>query len=312
MRPKIQPNESLRSYIERSIFLSFGHPEKIFSDASKFAMKNRNVRAIADYLGWGGCYGFNWLIHSHTSYPLKALFKSDIADFSYSGTKFELHNNFIENEERRPAFCPSCVKDDMKKYGFSYWRRIPEFINVCATHKITLVVDCPFCGVALSEHGAGRGFRSMWEGCNGRKFSEIDSISISEKDEIKAAMIYEEICLYEYCLPKLLVYDVILKRLVHEMTSSQLQHVSFGFYIDDLKKSSERLQRGKQYKHDGEGISLFIFDCIVLGFESFTDFIAEVRKFGYELHHIKKYMSICRDKTSAPSRYRIGGSRRLR
>ncbi len=137
MRPKILPNESLRSYIERSIFLSFGHPEKIFSDASKFAMKNRNVRAIADYLGWGGCYGFNWLIHSHTSYPLKALFKSDIADFSYSGTKFELHNNFIENEERRPAFCPSCVKDDMKKYGFSYWRRIPVAADAKLTHMLT-------------------------------------------------------------------------------------------------------------------------------------------------------------------------------
>ncbi|WP_222613940.1 hypothetical protein, partial [Pseudomonas syringae] len=137
-------------------------------------------------------------------------------------------------------------------------------------------------------------------------------VSISEKDEIKAATIYEEICLYEYCLPKLLVYDVILKRLVHEIASSQLQHASLGFYVDDLKKSSERLQSGKQYKHDGEGISLFIFDCIVLGYESFAEFVTEVRRFGYELHHITKYMSICRDKSSATSRYRIGGSRLLR
>ncbi|WP_141562231.1 hypothetical protein [Pseudomonas sp. ICMP 561] len=311
MRPKIQHNESLRSYVERCIFLSPpGGSEKTISDASQFKMTNKNVRAIAEYLGWSGCYGFNRLIHNHTIYPLKGLFNPDAADMSYSGDKFHLYKNFIENKERSPAFCLRCVKDDISELGFSYWRRLPDFIMVCAKHELKLLYDCPFCGVALSDHGAGRGFRSMWEGCQGRKFWELDATYSYVEGGLKPAIIFDDMCSFEFCVPKEFAYPVLLERLTRENLTAQKKGIYLNSHINDLHKSAARLAMDKQYKYDGEGISYFIFECIVLGFDSFADFVSEVCRLGHELPRVNDTMSTCREKSSVPIRYRVDGASR--
>ena len=54
-------------------------------------------------------------------------------------TKFAIHNTELKNN-RYLKYCPLCIKEDINKYGESYWRREHQITGVlfCKRHNITL------------------------------------------------------------------------------------------------------------------------------------------------------------------------------
>lgn len=63
---RIQPDESLRSYVERNLLLQLRNAGlDVFRTSSfrYYSRDNSQVISIAEILGWYGCYGFNKLVH---------------------------------------------------------------------------------------------------------------------------------------------------------------------------------------------------------------------------------------------------------
>lgn len=87
---RIQPDESLRSYVERNLFLQRDSPALEIFRTPEFRYcrwHSKQVIPIANMFGWHGCYGFNKLVHSHTNYPVHGVLKSN-SSFSYSASEF--------------------------------------------------------------------------------------------------------------------------------------------------------------------------------------------------------------------------------
>jgi len=69
---RIQRDETIRSFIERNIFiLGKGRFPKWYTSKR---LTSEDVRNVASLLGWHGCSGFNRLLHNHTCQPLFSLF----------------------------------------------------------------------------------------------------------------------------------------------------------------------------------------------------------------------------------------------
>lgn len=64
---RIQKEETLRSFLERNDLLNWGNPDMEFlSRISGAKIEFKQIKEIAEAIGWVGCYGFNRLLHNHT------------------------------------------------------------------------------------------------------------------------------------------------------------------------------------------------------------------------------------------------------
>ncbi|WP_161799287.1 TniQ family protein [Pseudomonas fildesensis] len=189
----IQPNESLRSFLERHIYLDSQAPSAIsLKQISRFYMRASAIRVIAAVIGSDNCYGFNRLLHDHTSYPQLALFRQ-ASQVGYSGSKYLSSTTRFETEDVRPAFCIACVKEDIESIGFAYWRRDHRYVNVCAKHNVVLLKKCPVCKKSIEIHDHGYGYSLLWKGCKGRHVYEFREIINSDAREQTYSKIHEEI-----------------------------------------------------------------------------------------------------------------------
>lgn len=131
---RIQPDESLRSFVERNLFLQrHTHAVEIFG-APEFRYRrwrNKQVITIAKLLGWDNCYGFNKLLHSHTDYTVHGVFKAKDGH-SYSANEFGLGFFCFDDFSKTRSYCPMCAKEDLCVRGYSYWRRNHPLVVVCA------------------------------------------------------------------------------------------------------------------------------------------------------------------------------------
>lgn len=193
MRLRIQRNETIRSYIERSIFIcGKGQFPKWYTSKR---LTTEDIRGVASLLGWHGCSGSNRVLHSHTYQPLHSVFKSS-QDMAYSGSKYIAE--FADYEpafQKHLTFCPECVKTDFATIGFSYWRRDPlESLTVCAIHNVILEDVCPNCDRPFTSQEHGRNV--MWDGCGGKYLNECTSRVNNDHAELKRSRLIDEI--YEY------------------------------------------------------------------------------------------------------------------
>jgi hypothetical protein len=159
---RIQKDESLRSYVERNLFV----PNTILDNdaAESFSCCNWNssqVKLVADLLGWHGCYGFNKLLHQHTAYSWKVVLKSRF-NYSYSGDAYLNTQENFDSLSKVRAYCPVCAKEDKQNLGYSYWRRIHPDVQVCAKHNVVLLTTCQFCNRPFAR--GGHTVSVMWSG----------------------------------------------------------------------------------------------------------------------------------------------------
>lgn len=68
---------------------------------------------------------------------------------------------FIKKEQ---WYCPSCVEEDRKSWGFSTWRHIHQVhgLDLCPEHEVPLVARCGFCATPYDQ---GTHFRLPGDAC---------------------------------------------------------------------------------------------------------------------------------------------------
>ncbi|MBP5068625.1 TniQ family protein [Pseudomonas chlororaphis] len=189
----IQPHESLRSFLERHFFLDSRSPESIsFKEISRYYMRGESITFIADVLGRSDTYGFNRLLHDHTSYSQVAVFP-DSNQNSYTRWRYQTCTTRFETESQHPGICIDCVKEDIDSLGFPYWRRDHRYVKVCAKHNTVLLRKCPVCGVDVSRHSLGYGHDLLWKGCKGRYIHQYESKKNHDEEQLLFARIFAEI-----------------------------------------------------------------------------------------------------------------------
>lgn len=268
---RIQPDESLRSYVERNIYLGLkSHELDILKGLYCVHWSGWVVKAIAELLGWHGCYGYNKLLHLHTSIPFSRVLKTE-RDLSYSGSSF-IYFDYIDSLTNKRSYCPLCVKEDIQRIGYSYWRRLHPFIKVCAKHDVKLLTCCQFCDKPFSRDGhLGR---VMWEGCAGRSLGEAKPTVNEDPRALRLAQFFEKICSIEHHLPvetasllfteklKTIDFSVLDQKLRQDIESVALEIVSAG------RKCSE-------YVVD-DGQTYALLELLSIVYESFAQFLNDL------------------------------------
>lgn len=268
---RIQPDESLRSYVERNLYLDLKNPElDILKGLYCVHWDGWVVNSIADLLGWRGCYGYNKLLHLHTSFPFSSVLKTK-RNLSYSGTSF-IYYQYIDSLTNTRSYCPLCVQEDIQRIGYSYWRRLHPLITVCAKHDVKLLTWCQFCDKPFSRDGHHG--RVMWEGCAGRSLGDAEPMVNEDPRALRLAQFFEKICSIEHHLPAetaLLLFteklksidcSVLDKKLRQDLNSIALEIESSGH-----KSSEYTVPSGRTYA---------LLELVSIVYGSFAQFLNDL------------------------------------
>ncbi len=189
---KIRKNESLRSYVERNLFVpNSGLENEKFQGLARSNWDSSQVKLIAEFLGWHGCRGFNKLLHRHTKYPWQSLLKSRF-NHSYSDHEYISERTIFDSVSALRSYCPVCAMEDKLKLGYSYWRRVLPEVKVCAKHNVILLTECQFCDKPFA--GSGHAGSVMWSGCSGRQLGEAQPVGNLDPAALRLAQFCDEFC----------------------------------------------------------------------------------------------------------------------
>jgi len=272
---QIQPDESLGSYVRRTLFLNrydanFGAFKFL---AARPGFTNSEINLIAESLGWPGCYGFNRLLHHHT--PMAAHFVIKYSqEAAYSGKAYgECRAHF---DVWDASFCPDCVREDLFKLGFSYWRRLLNpSITACHRHNTVLLDRCPFC--SKSFNCKGHSMDVMWTGCGGRHLGESISVPNQDHHALKRAKAFQGVCSSPHYVP----YEGTIRALYAK--TQFLLSFSSGERAVELQALSKALGARLEWieSDDSNDACRFaqlrykLIDIIATVYESVTDFLVD-------------------------------------
>ena len=268
---RIQPDESLRSYVERHIYLGLKSNELDILKGLHFVhWSGWVVKSIADLLGWHGCYGYNKLLHLHTSFPFSSVIKNK-RDLSYSGSSF-ISFNYIDSLTNTRSYCPLCVKEDILRIGYSYWRRLHHSLEVCAKHDVKLLTCCQFCDKPFSRDGhLGR---VMWEGCAGRSLGDAEPTVNEDPLALRLAQFFEKICSIEHHLPAetaSLLFTEKLKNfdcsVLDQELRQDIESIALKIESSDRKSSEYIVSGGRTYA---------LLELLSIVYESFSQFLDDL------------------------------------
>ncbi|WP_434119934.1 TniQ family protein [Pseudomonas fortuita] len=272
---QIQPDESLGSYVRRTLFLNKydEHFEAFKVLAGRPGFTNREIIQIAESLGWPGCYGFNRLLHHHT--PMASHFVIKYAqEASYSGKAYGVGGSRFDGWDA--SFCPDCVREDLYKLGFSYWRRLlSPSITACHKHNTVLLDRCPFCGKSFACRG--HSMDVMWTGCRGRHLREAISVPNEDHHALKRAKVFQSVCSSPYYIP----YEGTIRALYAK--AEFLLSCSTGERAAELqilsRRLGARLERIERHEPNDalrfEQLRYLLIDIIATVYESETDFLVD-------------------------------------
>ncbi|MFW9082210.1 TniQ family protein [Pseudomonas sp. P2757] len=268
---KIQREESIRSFIERSLFMSRGTSEKqIFHKLSSNRLRNDQLSIISGLQGWPGCYGFNRLLHCHTDYPIYALLKGP-HDLAYSDYSYARGDRFYDDD--LASFCPECVKEDLKNIGFSYWRRLHRWpYKVCVRHNIKLVNSCPFCGETFRRQEHSLDF--MWSGCGGKTIDRCIGVPNSDPSELKFSKDANDVCQFGFHIPAEKALETIIYRLEYISANDKQKFSDSVLLLDDARRrytQPSNMLNSDSYKF--QDYSYNFLSALSLGFESLDEFV---------------------------------------
>lgn len=238
---RIQPDESLRSFVERNLFIQ-RHTRSIeIFGAPKFRYRrwrNQQVISIANFLGWGSCYGFNKLLHSHTDYSVHGVLRTKDS-YSYSANEFENGSYCFDDFSRTRSYCPACAKEDHCKRGFSYWRRNHPLVGVCAKHNVNLLSNCQFCEKSFSAYG--HSLAVMWGGCAGRSLGDAAPTANKDPEALHLAQFFENLNALPHHLSAETAFHALKDKLAELVEGNNVQIISkerrtkFRLLRDDLR-----------------------------------------------------------------------------
>ncbi len=283
----------MRSFVERTLFIKGKQSsEEAFREFPKYGPVSTDILKITGLLGWPGCYGLNIMLHKHTDYPITAVFKN-IQDISYSEKEYLFWSRFFYSNRVLSGFCPICVDEDVKRLGFSFWRRAHcSDLKVCAEHNVTLVKRCPFCEKQFS-HG-GHDLEVMWKTCEGRHLKDCPATMNTDSLELKKSQIFTSILSSTHHLSEEAVLAV-LKEKIH--LDETFKHKIWNSVCDTSvgDEFARRLRIVRKCRSENclppTQSTNFIFQAIVETYETFAEFVSDVKAYGDELRPIESLWS---------------------
>lgn len=285
---RIQPEESLRSFIARNFYLNrYSTLIAELKKISNFAVAAYTIREIGKTMGWLGCYGFNRLLHNHTFYP-RVTFPHKDENLSYSEWQYISQGHDYELAKTPSKFCPECVRDDIASLGFSYWRREhhPD-ITVCAAHNVYLEEKCPFCLMPFSSKN--HDLDVMWKGCNGLHLSQTPSRRNHKSTELKKARFFRDIFSFDSVISREAVRLALTERASERRPHVREKLVSAKYlheFIDLLKD-----EFGDYWNISGRGFNNALYGCVLTLYGGFQDFLNHVKCYDYRPRKVESLWS---------------------
>ncbi|MDE3739410.1 TniQ family protein [Pseudomonas resinovorans] len=184
-----EPDETLDSYFSRNLIFSGGGNTNSLYKKMGFAVSNgdwtlHKLRRLSNFLGWDGIPGFRRLLVGHTGYVPSMWIEYDefkkSPEWLYRIRNYSKLNEYLRGPNNN--LCPDCVREDLSKFGFAYWRRSHQFfdVKVCNTHNTKLVSACPICESPFSNEHLYIGV--LWDRCNcGTSAHQYESEPNSDK-----------------------------------------------------------------------------------------------------------------------------------
>lgn len=287
MLAQIQPEESLYSFLARNIFLKLDGPALLnFERILNSRIGAKELRVISAALGWTGCYGFNRLLHEHTSYPRIGLIQHS-QDISYSGAYYLLDCHVHGSDWGIPAYCPVCVVEDIQEIGFSYWRRTFGNYNICAKHNLVMHSNCPFCGETFSTKN--HGLDVMWKGCAGRQISQSGSSLSWDVSDDRIYRFLNDAFKFNYaiCLESALTVMSCKRPIYSGVGNSSSELIS---QFDAVLKEALDEIRCRNVVNDGAFMYKhyhLVWCYAPLVYERFSDLVEDLQSSGVELRSVK-------------------------
>ncbi|AFK69479.1 hypothetical protein [Pseudomonas putida] len=287
----IQPHESLRSFIERHFYLAPRSPESIkLKEISRYYMRGQSIGIIADLLGMSDTYGFNRLLHEHTSYSQVGVFP-DFDQRSYTRKIYKDCYTRFETECQLAGICIDCVKEDFDSLGFPYWRRDHRYVEVCAKHNTILLRQCPVCGRDIRYHGQGYGHDLLWTGCKGRYIHHCESRKNTSKYKLTFAKIFAEIGESHFAVD----LESAIAQLAGKATKIAMERLITEEQLIAINWKLERFRgisdTSLDYRPDGR-YSQSIIEVIALLYGSFAALIYSLRDTDNILQSVDDLMRI--------------------
>jgi hypothetical protein len=270
---RIQPDESLRSYVERNLFLQLNNTDlDILKEPGLryFHWTSWQAAFIANVMGWHGCYGFNKLVHLHSDFPFRSVFKSR-GNLSYSGSEFIQRSYCFDSLADTRAYCPSCVNEDMRLLGYSYWRRIHPHVTVCAKHNVSLLSYCQFCAQPFSRDG--HAVQVMWGGCAGHNLGEAEPTANKDPLALRLAQFFERVCSLKYHVAAETALDVLVNKL--KDTGSDIFARGLRQDIEQLIAKVGLGKRPFFEFFDTEGRRYEMLELLAVVYDGFDDFLGD-------------------------------------
>lgn len=285
----IQPEETVRSFVERTLFIKGKHSsEEVFRKFPKNCVLREDIYLIAEMQGWNGCYGLNKMLHRHTNYPLKEVFKN-VQDISYSRGEYIGQSRCYDSNRTPSGFCPVCVAEDIERLEFSFWRRAHCCeLKVCAEHNVKLEKRCPFCGRQFCHGGHSLGV--MWTSCEGRSLKDCPVTLNTDSDELKKAQVFKDILSFTHHLSEEAVLAVLDEK-IHQNDDLKLRiwnpgsNMKLGEIIKWRLESVKKSRSVNRLPHSES--TDFIIQAIVEVYGTFTDFVSDVKAYGDEIRPIE-------------------------
>lgn len=275
---KIQDDEAVESYIARNRFV-FGqgiNGLRDFGELSKYYVDD--LKRLASAMGWRGCYGFNTLLHNHTSYAKCSLIHIP-GDESYSGdfyTSVFPITSYVKSKVN--YICVECAISDLKYKGFTYWRRSHQFdVKFCAIHRRKLTEFCCSCAhLYLLAHRYE--LRTVLCDCN-MVAADYEADAKAAAFDLKVAILHKDVYLFGYQIPSANVYVALDKKL-KDMGRKSKNWLDFSAQSSGVESLYNMFIVDMEWWSIGSeamissGIPLFCFISIL--YSSFQDFLNSV------------------------------------
>lgn len=291
MQLRIQPDESLRSYVERNLFLHLKTPTlNVFRvpELRYCFWKSRQVKTIANIFGWHGSYGFNKLVHLHTDFPIRGVLKSN-KRLSYSESEFLLESYTFDDLTRNRSYCPLCVQEDIHALGYSYWRRAHSIVTVCAVHNVKLISHCQFCAKPFSLNG--HAVNVMWSGCAGRCLGDAEPTMNTDPVELRLAQFFKKLCTLQYHISAETALRVIEEILKEGIDGKDFEW-DFRGVFPKINLSVEKFYEHRAFKFLVKPNHLdLLFELLAVVYEKFEIFLGDYLRHESDPEPIDSYWS---------------------
>lgn len=241
-------------------------------------------------IGRSDTYGFNRLLHDHTSYSQVAVFP-DSSQISYARYKYQRCSARFETESQLAGVCLDCLKEDIDILGFPYWRRDHRYVGVCAKHNTVISRKCPVCGRNIASHGSGYGHELLWEGCRGRYFHEYESEKNLDERQLAFAKIFAEIGESEIAIDLESVLIHLTNDVTTSCTSGKISKDRLSVIHWYLAASRRISDTRNDYRPDIM-YSRGIIDAIAIVHGSFKALLDNLRSKGIRLRRIDELMRL--------------------